>query len=119
MLKYNSNNLMKAKKLRKEMTPWEGKLWNIYLKNSNYKFYKQRLINNYIVDFYCPKARVAIELDGSQHRTEQNILYDIERTQKLNSLHIDVLRFSNIDIDKNLEGVILHINQIIKSKIKD
>ena len=119
MINYNSDNINHAKQMRHNMTPWEGKLWHIYLKKMPIKIYKQRLIDNYIIDFYCPKARLAIELDGSQHRFEDNKEYDIKRTEKLNSLDIKVLRISNLDIDKNLEGVVQLIDREIKQRIKD
>ncbi len=75
MIKYESKNLNNARNLRRNMTPQEGKLWHLFLKNYNIKFYKQGLVGSYIIDFYCPKARLAIELDGSQHRIGDNITY--------------------------------------------
>ncbi len=118
MLKYNKKNINNAKIMRKEMTPWEGKLWHLYLKNMKPKIYRQRLIDSYIVDFYCPKARLAIELDGSQHREIDNIKYDEVRTQKLLKLNIEVLRFSNIDIDKHLREVVEYIIRKIDERCK-
>lgn len=119
MIKYESKNLNNARNLRRNMTPQEGKLWHLFLKNYNIKFYKQRLVGSYIIDFYCPKARLAIELDGSQHRIGDNIDYDLVRTQYLDSIDIKVIRYSNIDIDKNLEGVVIDIKQIVEQRIKE
>lgn len=119
MIKYESKNLNNARNLRRNMTPQEGKLWHLFLKNYNIKFYKQGLVGSYIIDFYCPKARLAIELDGSQHRIGDNIDYDLVRTQYLNSIDIKVIRYSNIDIDKNLEGVVIDIKQIVEQRIKE
>ena len=119
MIKYESKNLSNARNLRRNMTPQEGKLWHLFLKNYDIIFYKQRLVGSYIIDFYCPKARLAIELDGSQHRIGDNIDYDLVRTQYLNSIDIKVIRYSNIDIDKNLEGVVIDIKQIVEQRIKE
>lgn len=119
MIKYESKNLNNARNLRRNMTPQEGKLWHLFLKNYNIKFYKQRLVGSYIIDFYYPKARLAIELDGSQHRIGDNIDYDLVRTQYLNSIDIKVIRYSNIDIDRNLEGVVIDIKQIVEQRIKE
>ena len=118
MINYIGENLQNAKNMRKNMTSWEGRLWHLFLKNYKIKFYRQRLIEKYIVDFYCPKARLAVELDGSQHRFDENIKYDNERTCKLNELGIEVLRISNLDIDKNLEGVVLCIMNLVEKRIE-
>ena len=77
------------------------------------KFYRQKLIGNYIVDFYCASKKTAIELDGGQHFTEESKRNDEKRTTFLNSLGITVLRYSNTDIDKNLNGVIIAIKKAV------
>ena len=101
----NSNLLNHARQLRKEMTKEERHLWYDFLKDYPVKFYKQKIVGNYILDFYCEKAKLAVELDGSQHYEAQGQSYDHVRTEYLESLGIRVLRFSNHDIKQNFRGV--------------
>lgn len=114
---YNSDNINIAKALRKSMTKQEKHLWYDFLQKYPVKFYKQRPIDNYIVDFYCSKAKLVIELDGSQHYSEKGILSDSKRTAVLNQLGIEVLRFSNSDVNENFEGVCLAIDKKISEKL--
>ena len=74
-------------------------------------------MNNFIVDFYCAKARLVIELDGSQHYTEDGLAHDIERTNILNALGLMVVRFPNTEIDNNFPSVCNKIDNIIKSRL--
>ena len=67
MIPYNKNNIHLAKNLRKNMTPWERKLWYQFLRSYPLRFQRQKAIDEYIVDFYCAKARIVIELDGGGH----------------------------------------------------
>jgi len=113
-LPYNSKLNPTACYLRKEMTPQEKHLWYDFLRNYPLKFYRQRVINNFIVDFYCSQAKLIIELDGSQHYTEQGFAHDKERTKILESLGLRVVRFSNTDVDKNFNGVCQMINESVK-----
>ena len=80
---YNKNNIAIARKLRKDMTREERKLWHECLRKLPIKFYRQKPIGNYIADFYCPKLHLVIELDGSQHYQDKGIVYDTERTKEL------------------------------------
>ena len=73
---YNKNLNLKARSLRNTNTTEENKLWYQYLRKSQIRFLRQKPIDNYIVDFYCPRKRIAIEIDGSQHYTEGGIMYD-------------------------------------------
>jgi len=73
---------------------------------------------NYIADFYCAKARLVIELDGSQHYTDEGMTRDAAREEAMNSLDLEVLRFSNLDIDQNLRGVCEKIEQVVLSRAK-
>ena len=70
------------------------------------QFYRQRIIGNYIVDFYCPKAKLIIEIDGSQHYTAEGIQNDNDRDNYMGSNQLKVLRFSNREVFENLEGVV-------------
>ena len=119
-LKVTKNNdlLEKAKSLRRNMTRQEKHLWYDFLRNYPIKIYKQRIIDNYIVDFYCNKARLAIELDGSQHYTEDGVAYDTVRTEIIEKYDLHVVRFSNRDIDYNFDGVCQMIDRIIKSRVE-
>ena len=102
-----NNKIQLARNLRKNSTKQELILWKL-LRNDgmkNLKFKRQYPIGNYIVDFICKEKWLIIELDGGQHNEPDNILYDEERTNYLNSRGYRVLRFWNTDIDKNLKGV--------------
>lgn len=115
---YNKKLLENSRELRKHMTPQEGKLWHMYLKRYPLKFYRQRTINNYIVDFYCSKERLIIEIDGSQHYTENGKAQDTVRTELLEKYDLKVIRFSNNDIDKNLYGVCEIIDSEVKKRLR-
>ncbi|MGI9118346.1 MAG: endonuclease domain-containing protein [Minisyncoccia bacterium] len=106
----------KVRKLRKESTNAEKMLWKI-LRNSTlgFKFRRQHPIENFIVDFYCFELKLAIELDGSVHNERFQKDYDNARTKSLNVLGINVLRFSNTEVENNIENVL----DIIKSNIKN
>ncbi len=113
---YNHKLLPNAKKLRKVMTPQERHLWYDFLQKYPIKVYKQRPIGKYIADFYCSKAKLVIELDGSQHYTDEAMDYDDNRTYVMNQFGIEVMRFSNYDVDRNFEGVCLEIDRVISEK---
>ncbi len=105
---------MLRKKLRNEMTPQEVLLWN-KLKNSQlgHKFRRQESIGKYIADFYCPRLKLVIEIDGSQHL--DNALYDFERDRYFKNLGLIVLRFWNNEINTNISGVIKKVCEIINT----
>ena len=107
-----------SKELRRNMTPQERRLWHLFLKTYPTKIYRQRIINNFIVDFYCHQARLVIELDGSQHYTDEGKAYDAERTEVLKSYGISVLRFSNSDVDRHFQEVCEKIDYEIKRRAK-
>ena len=101
----NSSLTQNAQSLRKNMTKEEQHLWYDFLKTLPVTFHRQKVIGSFIVDFYCASAKIVIELDGSQHYTDEGIKKDKERDKLLNSLDIKVLRYTNLDINKNFEGV--------------
>jgi len=115
-LSYDNTLLTNARNLRKTMTRQERHLWYDFLKTYPVKFYKQRPIDHYIVDFYCAKARLIIEVDGSQHYMVDGMEYDAIRTEVLEQYQLYVLRFSNCDIDNNFAGVCQTIDSYIQSK---
>jgi len=115
MKSYNRENIPLAKALRKNMTPWERKLWYDFLKNYPLRFQRQKAIGNYIADFYCAKAGLVIELDGSGHYTAEQIEKDETRTLELESMGLCVLRICNPDIDRNFRSVCEYIDLTIKN----
>ncbi|MBQ6825572.1 MAG: endonuclease domain-containing protein [Clostridia bacterium] len=110
MKEYNKANIPLAKTLRKNMTPWERKLWYEFLRSCPIRFQRQKAIGNYIVDFYCAKARLIIELDGGGHYTSEQIEKDKIRTKSLENMNLKILRICNLDIDRNFKGVCEYIN---------
>ena len=114
----DNSKLETARKLRREMTPHERKLWYLFLRKYPVRIYKQRIIGRFIVDFYCASAKLVIELDGSQHYEEQGIAYDAERTAMLESFGLHVIRYSNRDIDRNFSAVCEQIDLIIKERLQ-
>jgi len=112
LIPYNKKNLSLAKELRKNMTPWERKLWFSFLKEYPIRFQRQKAIGNYIVDFYAASAKLCIELDGSGHYEKLQEEKDILRTKDLQQMGLFVLRISNREIDRNLAGVCERIDQI-------
>ncbi len=111
---YEHKNIERAKKLRKEMTPWERKLWYCFLSGYNVRFLRQKAIENYIVDFFCAKAQLIIELDGGGHYDPESQNRDTIRTKRLESLGYKVIRFCNRDIDTNFYGVCTVIDREVK-----
>ena len=93
------------------MTDAEIILWSkIRMKQlNNSQFYRQKIIGNYIVDFFCPKYHLIIEVDGGQHYSDEMLNADRDRDETLRSMGLTVLRFTNVDIFKNIEGVVTRI----------
>ena len=117
MLYYNRKNTTLAKQLRKDMTPWERKLWYCFLRTSSPRFQRQKPIGSYIADFYCAKAKLIVELDGSQHYTPEQMQADRERTDFFTQNKIVVLRFSNLDIDRRFDGVCQTIDTAVQAAV--
>ena len=87
------------------MTPWERKLWYEYLRSYPVRFQRQKPIGNYIVDFYCAKAGLVVELDGGGQYTQEQMKSDAVRTQYLEGIGLKVIRICNLDVDRNFRGV--------------
>jgi len=115
---YKQTNIPLAKKLRKEMTPWERKLWYCFLSKYPVRFQRQKVIGNYIVDFYCAAAKMAVELDGGGHYSPEAMEKDKYRTVLINQYGIDVIRFCNLDIDKNFYGVCSVIDESVRKRYR-
>lgn len=106
-----------ARNLRNNSTKEENHLWYDFLKNSDIHFYRQYIIGDYIVDFYCPKAKLVIELDGSQHFEEEIILYDTKRTEFFECFGLEVIRFTNSDINKDFDNVCSAIFEEVERRL--
>ena len=113
----NNELLESAKSLRKSMTKQEKHLWYDFLSKYPVKIYRQRIIDGFIADFYCHKARLVIEIDGSQHYTPEGKEYDKFRSGILNQRGLHVIRFTNTDVDKNFDGVCFMIDKAIKERL--
>ena len=100
------------------MTPEERHLWYDFLKDYPVRFLRQKVIDGYIVDFYCASAKIAIELDGSQHYTQAGVEYDEERDKLLQAWGIEVIRFPNGAVRERFADTCRYIDQIVTSKIK-
>ncbi len=115
MKDYNKGNISLAKMLRKNMTPWERKLWYDFLRGYPVRFQRQKAIGNYIVDFYCAKAGLVLELDGGGHYTAKQAEQDELRTKELEAMNLKVVRICNLDIDRNFPDVCEYIDLAVKS----
>ena len=102
---YDKKLKSRADELRKNMTQQEWNLWYFYLRNHRLKWYRQRIIDRFIVDFYCHAAKLVIEIDGKQHYTDQGIVYDTERTQVLQGYGLKVLRYTNQQLVDNFQEI--------------
>ena len=112
----NEKLKLNAQNLRKNMTKEEAKLWYQFLCRYPLRFRRQYVIGNYIVDFYCHQAKLVIELDGSQHDTPEIKEYDEKRTAYLESMGLQDMRFSNLDVVRKFHRVCEAIDTSVKEK---
>ena len=115
--KHNSTLTENAKKLRKNMTKEERHLWYDFLKDYPVRFLRQKVVDNYIVDFYCHKAKLIVELDGSQHFEDDALRKDAERTMHLRSRDLKVIRIPNNAVNENFCGVCEYIDRLVRESI--
>ena len=115
--KHNSKIVPFAKELRKNMTKEERHLWYDFLRNYPIKFTRQKVLGKYIADFYCAKANLVIELDGSQHYEDEALINDQKRTKYLEQYGIKVIRILNLDVLRNFEGVCMHIDNTVQQSL--
>ena len=115
--KHNPSLTPRAKELRKSMTEQEKKLWYFFLRHYPVRILRQKVIDNFIVDFYCSQAKLVIEIDGSQHFEEAGMAYDNERTAVLNGYNLDVIRFTNYEVNTQFKEVCEKIDYEIKKRI--
>ena len=116
-LEYNKNLIPLAKTLRKNATPQENHLWYDFLRSYTPRFQRQKTIGQFIADFYCEKAKLVIELDGSQHFTPEGITHDEARTAAIETTGVTVLRFTNRNIDSHFEAVCTAIDAAVRERL--
>jgi len=115
ILPYNPKLKQLARELRNNSTLSEVLLWK-HLKSKQikgYDFHRQKPIDNYIVDFFCSELMLALEIDGISHDCEEKDIYDKMRQKRLEELGVKFLRFNDLDIKKNIEGVVAEIEKWI------
>ena len=115
--KHNPELIPLAKKLRKEMTKEERKLWFEYLRTYPIRFSRQKVLGKYIVDFYCAKAKLVIEVDGSQHFQDNGPEKDAVRTTFLEAYGLTVIRIPNNEVWNNFRGVCEYIDAVVNHSI--
>ena len=115
--KHNTKLTEYAKDLRKNMTKEEKHLWYDFLRDYPVRFLRQKVIDDYIVDIYCNRVRLAIELDGSQHYSDIGLLKDKIRTSKIEKRNLIVMRIPNNEINRNFEGVCQYIDVYVKERL--
>ena len=115
--KHNKQLVPLAKQLRAEMTKEERHLWYDYLRSYPVRFIRQKILGQYIADFYCAKAKLIIELDGSQHYNEDAMIKDAERTRFLEGYDLQVIRIPNTEVCRNFEGVCAYIDAAVKQSL--
>ena len=115
-LPYDKALISKAKTLRKQATPQENRLWYCFLRDYPVRFQRQKTIGHYIVDFYCHKARLVVEIDGSQHYEPQKRESDAQRTAVLEHAGLKVLRYSNREINLEFQEVCRQIDYIVRER---
>ena len=106
-----------ARSLRGEMTKEERHLWYDFLREYPCRFSRQKVLGKYIADFYCAKAKLVLELDGSQHFTDAGMESDALRTEYLEQYGLSVIRISNKELRENFYGVCEYIDTIVKKLI--
>ena len=116
---HNKKLIKNAQTLRKNMTDEEKHLWYDFLKKLPFTVNRQKNIGNYIVDFYIHSKGIVIELDGSQHLSEEHEISDKKRDAELNKLGIRVIRYTNDDIKKHFYEVCTELSEIFGINIED
>ena len=119
MYPYNKELTKYAKELRKNMTPEEKRLWYDFLRFLPMTVKRQYVVGNYILDFFIPSKNIAIELDGSQHYDFEAREADAVRDSMLSSVGIKVIRYTNVDVNSNFDGVVVDIMRTIGVKFED
>ena len=115
--KHNQQLVPLAKQMRKEMTKEERHLWYDFLRTYPVRFSRQKVLGKYIADFYSAKAKLIIELDGSQHYEAKNAENDAARTAFLKEYGLTVIRIPNNEINRNFRGVCTYIDTVVQQSL--
>ena len=115
--KHNKQLVPLAKQLRKEMTKEERHLWYDFLRTHPVRFSRQKVLGKYIADFYSAEAKLAIELDGSQHYEDSNVVKDAERSAFLEGYGLTIIRIPNNEITRNFRGVCEYIDTAVRQSL--
>ena len=118
-LDYNKKNITLAQNLRKKATPQENHLWYDFLSQYEVRFQRQKAIGDFIADFYCHKAKLIIEIDGSGHYTEEGRKKDTFRTEILEGYDLKVIRFTNRQISSDFPAVCEYIDSVVKAILRE
>lgn len=116
--KFNPALVHRAAALRNNMTQEERHLWYDFLRGYPVRFGRQKILGSYIADFYCAKAKLVVELDGSQHYENAGMAYDEKRTAFLEGYGIQVIRIPNNEVNRNFRGVCEYIDLIVNQRLK-
>ena len=116
--KHNKTILPFAIQLRKNMTKEERHLWYDFLRSYPVKFLRQKTIGKYIVDFYCAEAQIVVEIDGSQHYTQEQLKKDAERTAYLEQYGVTIIRIPNNEVFFHFRRVCEHIDNVVKQSLR-
>ena len=114
---YKSNLKARAQELRKNATPAERRFWSAWKQTQQHQEHtltRQKPLDNYIADFYCAKLKLVIEIDGASHYTPEAQEYDARRTLVLQKYKLNVLRFTNTEVEENIEGVMERVFSYIE-----
>ena len=111
------NMMPRARAMRQKMTKQESHLWYDFLADYPVHWYRQRIINSYIADFYCASASLIVEIDGHQHETERGQMNDTIRTSVLQTYGLKVIRFSNQEVEQNFQHVCQSIDFHVRSRM--
>ena len=117
LFKHNKQLVPLARQLRKNMTREESHLWYDFLRSYPVRFIRQKIVGKYIADFYCAKARLIVEVDGSQHYEEDNMQKDEERTAWMRGYGLKVLRIPNAEVNRNFSGVCEYIDAEVRQSL--
>ncbi len=116
-LPYNTKLIERAKELRQKATPQEKHLWYDFLCKYSVRFQRQKTIDHFIADFYCHAAKLVIELDGSHHFESGNREHDKARTEVLEKYGLEVIRFTNHEVDTRFQDVCRQIDEAVKKRL--
>jgi very-short-patch-repair endonuclease len=118
IIPYDSNNKEAAKKLRRKPAPAERCLWKrLKLKHLGFIFHRQKPVGKYIADFYCPEAKLVVEVDGDYHASTEIAANDIVRDVTMRNIGITVLRFQNAEVLNDTDKVINTIDQVLLGSV--